>query len=48
MKCVFSRLLYPRSLEEARDGSYMIALFRPRETVLDMQGNELSMVKVGG
>lgn len=48
MKCVFSRLLYPRSLEEARDGSYMIALFRPRETVLDMQGNELSMVKVVG
>ena len=25
MKCSFSRLLYPKSLEEARDGSYMIA-----------------------
>ena len=29
MKCSFSRLLYPKTVEEARDGSYMIALFRP-------------------
>lgn len=27
MKCSFSRLLYPKTVEEARDGSYMIALF---------------------
>ena len=25
MKCSFSRLLYPKRLEEARDGSYMVA-----------------------
>ena len=28
MKCSFSRLLYPKRLEEAWDGSYMIALFK--------------------
>ena len=42
MKCSFSRLLYPKRLEEARDGSYMIALFKPNEKVLDAQGNRLS------
>ena len=48
MKCSFSRLLYPKSMEEARDGSYMIALFRPNEKVLDAQGNRLSSIKVVG
>ena len=37
MKCSFSRLLYPKRLEEARDGSYMIALFKPNEKLLDAQ-----------
>lgn len=48
MKCIFSRLLYPHSMQEVEEGSYMIALFRPRETVLDAQGNELATVKVVG
>ena len=48
MKCSFSRLLYPKSLEEARDGSYMITLFRPNEKVLDAQGNRLNSIKVVG
>lgn len=48
MKCSFSRLLYPKTVEEARDGSYMIALFRPHEKVLDAQGNRLSSIKVVG
>ena len=48
MKCSFSRLLYPKSLEEARDGSYMIALFRQNEKVLDAQGNRLNSIKVVG
>lgn len=48
MKCVFSRLLYPHSMEEVQDGSYMIALFRPLEKVMDTQNSELSMVKVVG
>ena len=34
--------------EEARDGSYMIALFKPNEKVLDAQGNRLSSIKVVG
>lgn len=48
MKCSFSRLLYPKRLEEARDGSYMIALFRPNEKILDAQGNRLNSIKVVG
>ena len=48
MKCSFSRLLYPKKLEEARDGSYMIALFRPNEKILDAQGNRLNSIKVVG
>ena len=48
MKCSFSRLLYPKKMEEARDGSYMIALFRPREKVLDAQGNRLNSINVVG
>lgn len=48
MKCIFYRLLYPRSIAEAQEGGFMIALFRTREKVLDTQGNELSMVKVVG
>ena len=48
MKCSFSRLLYPKTLEEARGGSYMIALFHPYEKVLDAQGNRLSSIKVVG
>lgn len=48
MKCNFMRLLYPKSEEEARQGSYMIALFYPREKVVDAQGEKLSTVKVVG
>lgn len=48
MKCIFSRLLYPHSIAEAQEGSYMIALFRAQEKVLDTQGKELSMIKVVG
>ena len=48
MKCSFSRLLYPKSLEEARSGSFTIALFYPRENVVDAHGNRLSSIKVVG
>lgn len=48
MKCSFSRLLYPKTLEEAQQGSYMIALFTPREKILDAQGSKLDMIKVVG
>lgn len=48
MKCSFHRLLYPRSLEEAKQGSYMIALFTPREKILDAHGERLTSIKVVG
>lgn len=48
MKCRFSRLLYPKTAEAAQDGSYMIALYTPCETVLDAQGKRLSSIKVVG
>lgn len=48
MKCSFSRLLYPKSPEEARQGSFMIALYHAREKVVDAQDNKLSTIKVVG
>ena len=48
MKCKFTRLLYPKTLEEAQNGSYTIALFRPRETVLDGQGQKIASFKAVG
>lgn len=48
MKCRFSRLLYPKTTEEAQSGSYMIAIFRPCETVLDARGEKLDSIKVVG
>lgn len=48
MKCSFSRLLYPKTAEEARDGSFMIALFRPHEKVLDAHGDRVTSIKVVG
>lgn len=48
MKCSFGRLLYPKSEEEARQGSYTIALFYPKEKLLDSQGEKLTSVKVVG
>lgn len=48
MKSQFTRLLYPQTLEEAQNGSYTIALFRPRETVLDGQGQKIASFKAVG
>ncbi len=48
MKSQFTRLLYPKTLEEARNGSYTIALFRPKENVLDGQGRKIASFKVVG
>ena len=48
MKCSFYKLLYPHSLEEAKEGSYMIAIFTPREKVLDGHGEKLTSIKVVG
>ena len=45
MICQFKRLIYPRS-KSAGDNSYMIALYRPCEDVLDSAGRTLSEIKV--
>ena len=47
MICQFKRLIYPRS-QPAGDGSYMIALYRPCETIRDSAGNMVSEVKAVG
>ena len=47
MICQFKRLIYPRS-KSAGDNSYMIALYRPCEDVLDSAGRTLSEIKVVG
>ena len=48
MKCKFFRLIYPKSVEDAQNGSYTVALYVPCETVLDGQGNKLSSITVVG
>lgn len=48
MKCSFTRLLYPKTLEESQNGSYTIALFRPREAVLDGDGQKIASFKAVG
>ena len=48
MKCKFFRLIYPKSVEDAQNGSYTVALYAPCETVLDSQGNKLSSITVVG
>ena len=48
MKCKFFSLIYPKSVEDAQNGSYTVALYVPCETVLDGQGNKLSSITVVG
>lgn len=48
MKCKFFRLIYPKNVEDAKSGSYTVALYVPCETVLDSQGNKLSSITVVG
>ena len=48
MKCKFFRLIYPKSVEDAQNGSCTVALYVPCETVLDGQGNKLSSITVVG
>ena len=44
MICQFKRLIYPRS-QPVEDGSYMIALYKPCESIRDSAGNMVSEVK---
>lgn len=47
MICQFKRLIYPRDIA-AVDGSYMIALYKPCETIKDSRGQVLSEIKAVG
>lgn len=47
MICQFKRLIYPRS-QPVEDGSYMIALYKPCESIRDSAGNMVSEVKAVG
>ena len=47
MICQFKRLIYPKAVT-AGDASYMIALYRPCEKVMDAAGNVLSEIKAVG
>lgn len=48
MKCKFFRLIYPKTVEEAQQGSYTVALYSPCEDVVDREGNKLHSITVVG
>lgn len=48
MLCQFERLLYPKNISEMQLGSYMIALYRPCERVVDGGGNRVMQIKAVG
>ena len=45
MLCQFERLLYPKNISGMQLGSYMIALYRPCERVVDGGGNRVMQIK---
>ena len=48
MLCQFSRLIYPQSIAMVSSGSYMVAIYKPCEKVLDSTGNTVSQIKAVG
>lgn len=48
MLCQFERLLYPPDAKSVNAGSYMVAVYRPCESVIDGKGNTLSRIKAVG
>lgn len=48
MLCEFEKLIYPQNLAAADTGSYMIALYRPCETIRDSKGGRITQVKAVG
>ncbi len=48
MLCQFERLLYPKNISGMQLGSYMIALYRPCERVVDGGGNRVMQIKAVG
>lgn len=48
MVCEFQKLIYPSSASMAEAGSYMVALYRPCEKVVDTSGKAVREVKAVG
>jgi exodeoxyribonuclease V alpha subunit len=48
MLCQFSKLVYPQSMAMVGSGSYMVAIYKPCEKVLDSTGNIVSQIKAVG
>lgn len=48
MLCQFERLVYPRKISGADTGSYMVAMYRPCERVVDSAGHSIEQVKAVG
>lgn len=48
MLCRFEKLLYPGEASAVTLGSYMIALYRPLESILDVNGMKVTQIKAVG
>ena len=48
MLCQFERLIYPQKTATVQTNSYMIAIYRPCETIRDTAGNTITQVKAVG
>jgi len=46
--CQFERLIYPQKTAAIQTNSYMIAIYRPCETIRDTAGNTITQVKAVG
>ena len=48
MLCQFERLIYPQNVSSIDAGSFMIAVYRPCESIKDSAGNAVTQVKAVG
>ena len=48
MLCQFKRLVYPQSIGALSSGSYMVAVYKPCEKIIDSNGNAVTQIKAVG
>ena len=48
MLCQFERLVYPQSIGALGSGSYMVAVYKPCEKIIDSKGNAVTQIKAVG
>ena len=48
MLCQFERLVYPKSVQAITPSSYMVAIYRPLETLVGSAGTPLTQIKAVG